>query len=178
MGVRDLGRIGRRPGSFDDYLSQDAHRLLRLAYLLTGNHHDAEDLVQDSLIKIHRHWRRVQAANSTSAYCRKVLLNQYLASKRRRTLPTTPLSQVEATSPTIPQDAVIEREALRRALLELPERQRAVIVLKHYGELDAAQIGDLLGITESSVRSALARGLESLRVTLKVQEAENNDAIR
>lgn len=152
-----------RPTSLDDFLAQSTDRLLRLAYLLTGSQHDAEDLVQDSLIKIHRHWRRVRATRNPTAYCQKMLLNLYLTGKRRRRRLTTTYSDLRdsGASPS-PEAEVVERETLRLALAKLPERQRAVVVLKYYEQLSTTEISRLLVIEESSVRSALTRGLATL----------------
>lgn len=155
--------------SFESFAVEHSTRLLRLAYLLTGRREDAEDLTHDALIRMRSSWSRVAAAKSPEAYTNRVLLNLYLSGKRSRRVVELPLHSDE-WSPLDSSDfaaAVADRDAVRTALLGLPERQRAVLVLRYYEQLQTVEIGTAMGIAESSVRSALARAMRALRRLLE-----------
>jgi RNA polymerase sigma-70 factor (sigma-E family) len=167
----------RKPVSFEAFVSEHAGRLLRLAYLITDNHHDAEELLQEALINVHRHWRRVRRAEDVVSYCRRILVNQHLSNKRRKRIATTPVDEFEAMPAAgVLQDEIVERERLRTALLSLPVRQRTVVVLRYYENLDTSVIAELLGISQSTVRSNLARGLAALRESWSAPELEKDSA--
>lgn len=143
--------------SFEEYVAARRQALLRTAYLLTGHHEDAEDLVQLALVKVVPRWERIAA--DPEPYVRKVLAHESVNRWRRRrwrevstdVLPETATSGADAT----------DREALRRALAELSPRQRAVVVLRFFEDLTEQQTADALGIRLGTVKShgrdALAR---------------------
>lgn len=78
---------------FAEFAASRVDRLLALAYLLTGNHHSAEDLVQEVLIKAHRRWSRVLAADDADAYVRRMLVNEHISWRRRRSSTELPFEQ-------------------------------------------------------------------------------------
>ena len=149
---------------FDTYVQTRSGALLRLAFLLTGDAHHAEDLVQTTLVKVMGRWEQVTAGGDPHAYVRKVLLHTALGWRRRRwhgERPSDPLPDVGG-SPD--QTAVIDsRERLRRALLQLPARQRAAVVLRHYEDLSEQDVARELGCSVGTVKSQTARGLDRLR---------------
>lgn len=149
---------------FERYVAVRGPALLRLAFVLTGDAHLAEDLVQNALTDTYRHWRRVRKAGHPDAYVRRILVNAHLTWCRRRSAGERPAADL----PDLPDrrdatDAVLHRDALRRLLATLPARSRTVLVLRYYAELDDAAIGALLGLQESSVRSTASRALAILR---------------
>jgi RNA polymerase sigma-70 factor (sigma-E family) len=159
--------------SFERFAAEHSARLLRLAHLLTGQRQDAEDLTHDALIRMRSRWSRVAAARSPRAYTDRVLVNLYLSRQRGAAPRALPLhDEIVHQNATRPDfvASLADRDAVRTALLELPERQRAVLVLRYYELLDTREIGDVMGIGESSVRSALARGKQSLRTLLDEPE--------
>ncbi|MFL6077979.1 MAG: SigE family RNA polymerase sigma factor [Mycobacteriales bacterium] len=153
--------------SFDAYVSGRGSALLRTAYLLTGDRYLAEDLVQEVLVKAHRHWARVIRLDYPDAYLRKAMLRQYLSWRRlRRSAEIT----VEAIPdrPTADDDHPerhADRDVLWSLLADLPRQQRAVLVLRYYEDLPDAEIGRLLGCATATVRAHAARGLARLRET-------------
>jgi RNA polymerase sigma-70 factor (sigma-E family) len=139
-------------------------RLLRTAHLLCGNREDAEDLTQAALVKVVRHWRRVERADDPYAYARAVLVNT-AASRWRRQRRYAELTAADRGADPAPDPAgdVVLRDAVRRALAELPPRTRAVLVLRYFEDLTEAQTATTLGCSVGSVKSQASRGLARLR---------------
>lgn len=142
--------------------------LRRFAYLVSGDLQRAEDLVQSALGRVVRQWPRVGAMEHPEAYVRQVLVREHLAWRRRRAS-----TEVVAADPPERSGGAddftttaAERDAAWRLLATLPPRQRAVLVLRFYEDLDDAAVARVLGITEGTVRSNAARGLATLRRAL------------
>lgn len=156
-----------RVESFDAYVSGRGPALLRTAYLLTGDRYLAEDLVQEVLVKAHRHWARVIRLDHPDAYLRKAMLRQYLSWRRLRRAAETAVEAVPdgpAAGADHPERHA-DRDALWSLLAGLPRQQRAVLVLRYYEDLPDAEIGLLLGCATATVRAHAARGLARLRQT-------------
>ena len=152
--------------SFDGYVRDRSAALLRLAYLLTGDAHLAEDLVQTSLVKVMGRWDDVTAKGDPHPYVRKVLLHTALGWRRRRWRGEQPSDRLPDVGSPDRTAVVDSRERLRRALLSLPSRQRAAVVLRHYEDMSEAQVAHELGCSVGTVKSQTARGLERLRALL------------
>lgn len=144
----------------------DAHAsaLGRLAYQLTGDHDCALDLVQDVLVRVLGSWDKVAAADHRFAYVRRTMVNLHLNSRRVRIpVPTDPaVADAMAGRPDRTRDHA-ERDAMWRALGELPVRQRTVLVLRYYEDVSDEEIAVLVGCRRATVRSLAARGLMALR---------------
>ncbi len=151
--------------TFEAFVEQQGAALLRLAFVLTGNHHAAEDLAQAALAEIYRHWRQVSAAREPEAYARRVLVNSYLSGRRRRWTSERPIDVADHDLPPASDHAagVIEREALRARVAALPPRSRTVLVLRFWADLDDDAIAETMGTTASTVRATAARALAALR---------------
>jgi RNA polymerase sigma-70 factor (sigma-E family) len=155
------------PVTFDEYVVSRSPALLRFAAALTGDAHLAEDLVQSALVKAHRHWRTVSAADHPDAYVRKVVVTTHISAHRRRRV-------VEQLTAVLPErgrggdlaDRIGDRDELERAIRELPAQQRAVLVLRHYAGYEDVAIADVLGCSQTSVRSYASKGAARLRVLL------------
>ena len=163
---------GTEAPTFEDYAAAAWPSLYRYAYLLAGNHSDAEDVAQQTLIKAHRAWSRVTASDSPNAYVRRMLTNTYLSAKRpkgRRLELLTDAPPEPAPSPATGHE---ERVALWPHVKELPPRQRAVIVLRYYEDLTEAEIADVLGCSRGNVKSTAHRALKALRAAIG---SEDND---
>lgn len=158
---------------FEEFVGERTQPLLRLAFLLTGDRHLAEDLTQTTLLGVHRSWRRVTAAGDPEAYVRRMLVNAVVDRGRRRSASEVVTDDVAqtATAPDV-ADAVVAHDEVRRALAMLAPRARAVLVLRYYADLDDAGIADLLGIGESTVRATASRALAALRSSGAVAREE------
>jgi RNA polymerase sigma-70 factor (sigma-E family) len=153
----------RQPGAdFDDFVASRSPSLLRTAVLLTGHRQDAEDLLQAALIRVARHWPR--ALEHPEAYTRQVLVNlvrDRARQRRRRPEQLGPPPEHATTDPHAD-----DREELLRLLRELPERQRATVVLRFWEDLSVAETARLLGCTEGTVKSSTSKALAHLRTAL------------
>ena len=156
---------------FEEYVGARGQALLRLAYVLTGDAHAAEDVTQAALYDALRHWRRVARASHPDAYVRRVLVNRYLATRRLRASSEVVLEDVEplatASAPD-PATGVADRDEVRRVLAQLPPQARAVLVLRYYADLDDAAIADALGVAPGTVRATASRALATLRERLSL----------
>ncbi|MFB4320473.1 SigE family RNA polymerase sigma factor [Actinomadura sp. 21ATH] len=134
-----------------------------LAMLLTGDPHRAEELLQDCLVKLYVRWRRVSGGDP-DAYLKRMLANGNVSwwRRRRRELLTAVPERHDGRS-SLPPEADDE---LRRALLALPGRQRAVVVLRHYADLTDTAVADLLGCSVGTVKKAHHRAMQRLRTQL------------
>jgi len=147
---------------YTEYLRARLSRLHRTAYLLCGDAHLAEDLVQSTALALYRNWRAVQAADNMDAYVHRVLVNQFLGEKRR------PWSRVLLSNR--PPDRAIEssssvedRDAVRAALAQLGPRQRAALVLRFFCDLSVEDTAAALHCSTGNVKSQTARGLVAMR---------------
>jgi RNA polymerase sigma-70 factor (sigma-E family) len=139
-------------------------RLRRSAYLLCGDWHFAEDLVQNAFDRIYRHWHRVRAAENPDAYARQVVYRCFLDSRKKWRTDPVPLDHLPEDS--APGPAPETRLAVLDALATLPPRTRAVVVLRYWEDLSVEQTAGLLGISAGAVKSLSSRGLDLLRARL------------
>ena len=139
-----------------------AAALRRTAFLLCGDWHQAEDIVQVSFAKLYAAWRRV---DRPEPYLRQVLVRCWVDETRRphrRERPWAELPDRPAPLPSSTED----RELLKAALMRVPPRQRACLVLRFFDDLSVAETARLLGCTEGTVKSQTSRGLDALRAAM------------
>ncbi|MFI6586215.1 SigE family RNA polymerase sigma factor [Embleya sp. NPDC050493] len=165
-----MGPQGRE--GFTEFARTSAHRLCQTAYLLCGDWHLAEDLTQIALEKLYVAWRRIEHTDQPHAYAKRVLLNAYLDRRRRRS--STELPGIDASAlegrPDASADADLPdvRMTLIDALMRLPPRDRAVVVLRYWEDHSVEAVAEMLGMSASAVKSAGPRALARLRGTLEV----------
>src|SRR4051812_7028288 len=152
---------------FRDYVAGASPALLRVGYLMTGSHADAEDLVQTALAKTYLAWPRIRDRESIDGYVRRVMLNTRTSWWRRsRHLTTTPLDEHLDVDRAAPRDAATDsdlRDALWGALSKLSRQQRAMVVLRYYEDLTEAETAATLGVSVGTVKSTVSRALARLR---------------
>jgi len=134
-------------------------QLLRSAYLLTGDLHHAEDLVQEALVKVALRWSKLRGGNPTG-YARKIIVRDNISRwrKRRGEFGVDEITGAGAVS-SDPDAAMV----VRRALARLTQRQRAVVVLRHFDDLSESETAHLLGVSVGTVKSQNAAALARLR---------------
>ncbi|MDX6243275.1 MAG: hypothetical protein QOE76_998 [Frankiales bacterium] len=161
---------------FRTYAAARMIALRRTAYLLSGDWHHAEDAVQNVLTKLYVHWERVKRNDSLDAYVRTMLVRATLE-RRRRTWWRREVS-VEALPDTTsqPADPTDDRLDLIAALAQMPPRQRAVIVLRFWEDLDVAQTAEVLGCSEGTVKSQTSHGLATMRRLLSNPRLEGQQS--
>jgi RNA polymerase sigma-70 factor (sigma-E family) len=148
------------------FVRQRSHALLRSAYLLTGDQHLAEDLVQEALARTHRAWSRLERPSNAEAYARKVMYHAQVSFWRRpKVAEALPGEGLERHGGNVddPAEATVRRITLQRAMLTLSPKQRAVIVLRYFEDHTEAEAAQLLGVSVSTVKTQAARALDRLR---------------
>ncbi len=149
--------------TFDDFAAAQVRPLLGLGTAMSGDRGLAEDLVQEVLIKAHRHWKRIERLDAPAVYVRRMLVNEFLSWRRTwaRVIPMAEIRLVDDTPDHATSHA--DRAALQAQLSRLPRRQRAVLALRYYGGLSDAEIATVLGCTVGTVRGYASRALATLR---------------
>jgi RNA polymerase sigma-70 factor (sigma-E family) len=153
-----------RDADFAAYLAARRASLLRTAYLLTGNRHDAEDLVQTAFAKLYLSWDKVRDRGSIDGYLRTILVNEH-NSLWRRAWKRREHSAEHQVFDTAVHDVYDDgsRTALWDVVQTLPRKARAVVVLRYYEELSEAETAAILGISVGTVKSQTSRALATLR---------------
>ena len=160
-------REAQRDTEFVEFVTAQRTALLRMARLLTaGDDAAAEDLVQTTLTRLYVHWPRVRRAGNPVGYARTSLTHAFVDEQRRAyTRRETPTDAIRET-PTHEEDPDLAHTVLA-ALATLAPRQRAVVVLRHFLDLDIAETARVLGCTTGTVKSQNAKALDRLRSTLE-----------
>ncbi|WP_134741322.1 SigE family RNA polymerase sigma factor [Nocardioides sp. 503] len=158
---------------FREWVAARRSHLRRTAYLLCGDWHLADDLVQEALTRAFAAWGRIVRGGQPDAYVRKILLNLYLDHRRRP-------ARREAAWAELPDTASVgggasdlgERERVLAALREVAPGQRAVLVLRFWEDLSVEQSAQALGVSTGNIKSQTSRGLEALRGALATYQEE------
>ena len=163
---------------FDDFVRTHVAALLRTAYLLTGGDGPAaEDAVQETLTRLYPRWAKVQRADNPVAYVRRSLLNTYLNSVRSAPAHELVMRVVEERGATSDiAQAAVDRDQIRRLIRQLPERQRAALVLRYFDDLSDREVGRALGCRPGTARSLISRGLATVRAELSRSQVGDRDA--
>ncbi len=143
---------------FDAFVAARSPALLRAAYLLTGDHHLSQDLVQTALMQAARHWEKIH--DHPEPYVRRILYNANVSRWRRQKFAEYPIDDVDTAAPADDTEA---RLALAQALDGLTRKQRAVLVLRYYEDLTEAQAAEALGVSVGTVKSTHRQALDRLR---------------
>lgn len=169
-----------RLDGFRDFVAARGPAFSRMAYLLTGDHATAEDVVQEALIKTALRWRRVQAGGNPEAYVRQVILNQFRTWwSRRRRLAELPTASVPETAGRDDEAATVDRRLLlASALATLPPRQRAVLYLRYYEDRTEAETAAELGCTVGTVKRHAHDALARLRGRTPALHPDSQEARR
>ncbi len=140
--------------------------LLRTARSLTANPSDAEDLLQTALTKTYLAWERIEGHRALDGYVRRALVNTRTSQWRKRKVDEFACEELPEPDPTPapdPAEQQVLRYAMWRAVVRLPDRQRAMVVLRYYEDLSEAQTAEVLGVSIGTVKSAVSRALGKLR---------------
>ncbi|QFQ98851.1 SigE family RNA polymerase sigma factor [Streptomyces phaeolivaceus] len=167
-------------GDFAAYTTAAWPRLVRTAHMLTGDFHEAEDLVQTTLAKVYARWRRIPR-DDVDFYVRRSLVNNNISRVRKRRV-------AHLLTPFLPErvherhaghaDSIAQRAAVTQALAELSARQRSVLVLRFWEDLSENEIAQLLGCSLGTVKTHVRRGLQALRAHPSFAAAPHGDGAR
>jgi RNA polymerase sigma-70 factor (sigma-E family) len=156
-----------RDAAFEAYFAARSDAMRGTAYLLCGDWHRAEDLVQQTFTKLYLAWRRIKRHEAMDAYTRQTLVRTFISERRRgwfkHEAVGEPATEVMAPVSGLPE----ERLVLLEALAKVPPKQRAVLVLRYWEDASIEQTAALLGCSEGTVKSQAARGLQTLRGLLE-----------
>ena len=151
---------------FDEFVRTQGPRLRRLAYLLCRDVHRAEDLTQSALAKAFRHWGRISSMEHSFAYVSRILVRESTSWRSRASsseLVAGDLTDWQQGVEPDHSDAIAAADEVWRRLGVLPPKQRAVLVLRYYLDLSDEQIAEVMGCSQSTVRSNAARAFAALR---------------
>src|SRR5580658_3359099 len=150
---------------FGEFVAARSGALIGLAYVLTGDQHAAEDLLQTALTRAAAHWGRIHSA--PEAYVKQIIYREQVSWWRRRSRrPETAMAQVPERPVEPPGADMEERLALHEALRALPPRKRAVLVLRYLEDLPEAQVASIMGCSVGTVRSQTHKAIAQLRTVL------------
>jgi len=152
--------------SFDTFVVTHGKALVRCAYLIVGDTGAAQDVVQIALVKVARRWAAVVVGGHPLPYARAAVVHTAISWRRRKWHGEVANGALPDLAGSDPMNAVDSRDRLRRALADLPRRQRAAVVLRHYLDLDEAATAAALGCSIGTVKSQTAKGLARLRASL------------
>lgn len=154
---------------FTEFVEVNLAGLLRYGHILTGNPHDAADLVQTVLEKIGSRWDQIlPKTGNPLAYVRRSMANAHISTWRRRRKENLVADIPEPSSSSMPDP--FAHEDLWQAMRDLPPRQRAVIVLRYYEGMSEAEIADTLHISPGTVKSQASKAITTLRSKLPRSE--------
>lgn len=154
---------------FTMYVAGRRRQLLGTAYLLCGDWHSAEDLVQTTLTKLFLAWPRVRRRGAEDAYARKVLVRTAIDAHRRAWNRELVVDTVPDRAAPEPTDA--DRDSIVVALMALAPRQRATVVMRYWLDLSVDDTAAELGVSTGTVKSQAAKGLANLRTLLSDEQS-------
>ena len=149
--------------AFRGFVASRTAALLRSAYLLVGDHGQAEDLVQTALVKTYLAWSRIREPAALEAYVRRTMATTATSWWRGRRFRERIVDQIPDRATDGDLDAGADRDSVWSHLREVPARQRAVLVLRYYEGMSEAEIAETLGLSRGAVKSHASRGLTALR---------------
>jgi len=149
-----------------EYVSGRMTSLRRLAYLLCQDWHAADDLVQIAVTRLFAHWGRAHRMDNLDAYLRKILVHAFISQRRSAWGRRVVLAEFPPEAPGAGADTDAAMD-VRDALLGVPPRQRATLVLRFYCDLDVEQAATALGCSAGTVKSQTAKGLAAMRRVLE-----------
>lgn len=171
----DVVVVGDKEAEFASFMSRSAPALARTAWLLCGDTHVAEELVQQALMKTYLAWPKARQGEPL-AYARRILANLRIDRWRRRRrevlMPSDTLPERSAGGQS-PADQHAERDRLTRALLLLPTKQRRIVVLRHLEGLSEREVADAVGVSLGTVKSTASRGIARLREVLQPDDSDD-----
>ena len=145
-----------------DYVTGRIPALRRLAYLLVGDEHRADDLVQQTITTLYVKWKRARAADHLDAYVRTMLVRTHLDERRLAWARVQLFHKVPDPDP-VEEHGIEDRQIVRAELARVPRRQRAVLVLRFCYDLPVDEVAAILGCSAGTVKSQTSRGLATLR---------------
>ena len=157
--------------AFTAFVQARGTALARTAYLIVGDEHRAEDVLQTALAETYLRWHKLREPSAAEAYVRKAIITANAAWWRRRSSAETPRDVLPENALHDRANEIVERHVVIDLLRQLSPRQRAVVVLRYFDDLSEAETAATLGCSVGAVKQHTTRALERLRVLHAVTEA-------
>jgi RNA polymerase sigma-70 factor (ECF subfamily) len=167
--VEGLETLDPAIDEFESFWLSQHRRLLRLSYALTGSTAAAEDLVQETMLRVLKHWRTVRAADHPDAWARRVLVNLATSRGRRLVREARGMIRLRAEHRTAPTPSV-EVTNIIDAIRRLPRHEAQVVALHYLDDMSVQAIAEVLGCPENTVKTRLRRGRLKLAGLLRDDE--------
>jgi RNA polymerase sigma-70 factor (sigma-E family) len=161
---------------FNAFVAARQRALMRTAYLLTGDRHEAEDLVQATLTRTYLSWHRIRDPRAVDGYVRRIMVNEHTTWWRRAWRRVERSTDAMPDHPVPPLPDLADRDEVWELVRGLPPRQRAVIVLRFYEDLSPAEIAVTLGCSAGTVASQTHHALATLRARLAASRSDGPGA--
>lgn len=156
--------------SFERFFRDEHSRILGVAVALSGDREAARDATQEAFARCYREWAKVRTLDAPGAWLRRVVINLLIDRHRRRERERRALERYERVNPTAVELADPVAGAWWDAVRQLPDRQRSAIALHYLDGLSVAEVANVLGVAEGTVKSSLAAARRSLTQTLRISE--------
>ncbi len=165
--------------TFEEFAARHLAGMQRFAAVLTGDEIRGDDLVQEVLVRAHLRWRRIASLDRPESYVRKMIVNEFLSSRRRNWWLVPAGSGLEVDQRVTLDHAAghADRQALLAELSRLPARQRAVLVLRYYEGFSDRGIAEVLGVSPGTVRGYASRALAALRIEMSPGSAAGHTGL-
>jgi RNA polymerase sigma-70 factor (sigma-E family) len=148
---------------FREFVVSRGRALLRSAFLLTGNLADAEDLLQSALAKTYQAWDRIEDRRALDGYVRRAMANTHISWWRRRRLDEFPTDEIPDLPVADTSGNTELHDTLLRAIDRLPQRMRTAVVLRFFEDMTEAEVAEVLGVSQGTVKSTVSRAVAKLR---------------
>ena len=157
-------RLGTEAADFAAYVAERRSSLLRTAHQVAGDRTEAEDLLQEGLLKTYQAWHRIEDKAVVGSYLRRTMANHQISQWRKRRVEEYPTDELPEHGYDGESMAQVEmRVAVARALMRLSARDREALSLRYYGSYTDTEIAERMGVSVGTVKSALWRALRKLR---------------
>lgn len=165
-------RASSATADFADVFAAHHAEALRLAYLLAGDRHRAEDIVADAFVKLYKRWDR-GGIDNPRAYLRRTVVNEVNSKFRRLALERREAAKRSGDDrgARTTEDQLADSDVIATALAALPQRQRTAVVLRYFNDLPEREVADVMGISVGTVKSTVSRGLERMRTMMEGEVA-------
>lgn len=158
--------------TYEEFVNARLAALSRYALMLTGDPHSAQDLVQETMVRVQLQWRKVERADAPDRYVRRIMVNLYLDWRRsswlRRVLLRAEHGETTATQGDV-AESMASRDLMWSVLATLPRQQRAALVLRYYEDLPDQEIADALNCSVGAARGYISKALSTLRARAAAQ---------
>lgn len=148
---------------FGEFVRRTSRELQRSAWLMCGDWHAAQDLVQTALLAAWPHWSEIRRQDAPQVYVYRVMVTSHLRARKRRWTGEVSTAELPEQTEIHSLHSSEVRDGLRRALAKLPAQQRSVVVLRYFVDLSEADVARAVGCSVGAVKSHAARAVQALR---------------